>query len=196
MTEKNISSNNSNSVTCNVIRDLMPLAADGVASQDSLALVKEHIAGCPECGKVYRDMTEGNSNSPAPTNDKRFFTLIRRRFLVFIAAIMCIGAIIGVNFTASEFMFRNFLLMPAVGALSYICLKYRGAMISAVVFGLSVLRGFVSFFTSDGDSPFDEAVSYIPLGMIYAFLVLLGFTAALLFAFAFRKNETKGGFHS
>lgn len=36
-------------VTCGVVRDLLPLYADGVAGPDSRALVEEHLKGCGHC---------------------------------------------------------------------------------------------------------------------------------------------------
>ena len=41
---------------CDVIRDLMPLAAEGLASEKSRALVEEHLAECPECRARWETM--------------------------------------------------------------------------------------------------------------------------------------------
>lgn len=41
---------------CDVIRDLMPLAAEGIASEKSLALVREHLEECPACRAAYEEM--------------------------------------------------------------------------------------------------------------------------------------------
>ena len=38
-----------NAISCAVCRDLAPLVADGVASADSAALVRAHLAACPSC---------------------------------------------------------------------------------------------------------------------------------------------------
>lgn len=38
-----------NKLTCGIIRDLLPLYVDNVCSEDSKAIVKEHIAACPMC---------------------------------------------------------------------------------------------------------------------------------------------------
>lgn len=43
-------------MTCEVIRDLLPLYADGVASQESRTLVEEHIRTCDECRALYEKM--------------------------------------------------------------------------------------------------------------------------------------------
>lgn len=36
-------------ITCNIIGDLLPLYAEDLASEDSRALVEEHLASCPAC---------------------------------------------------------------------------------------------------------------------------------------------------
>ena len=43
-------------MTCDVIRDLMPLCADGVASEDSRAAVEAHIRTCAACRALYESM--------------------------------------------------------------------------------------------------------------------------------------------
>ena len=43
-------------MTCDVIRDLMPLCADGVASEDSRAAVEAHIRTCEACRALYESM--------------------------------------------------------------------------------------------------------------------------------------------
>lgn len=43
-------------MTCEVIRDLLPLCADNVASQESRAAVEEHIRTCDECRALYEAM--------------------------------------------------------------------------------------------------------------------------------------------
>ena len=46
---------------CDVIRDLMPLAAEGIASEKSLALVREHLEECPACRAAYEEMKKEES---------------------------------------------------------------------------------------------------------------------------------------
>ena len=41
---------------CNIVRDLMPLVLDRVASDESREMVEEHITACGECRKQYEDM--------------------------------------------------------------------------------------------------------------------------------------------
>ena len=34
---------------CNIIRDLLPIYADGLESEESRALIEAHLEGCPDC---------------------------------------------------------------------------------------------------------------------------------------------------
>lgn len=43
-------------MTCDVIRDLLPLYADGLASQESCRLIEQHIAQCGECRHLLEQM--------------------------------------------------------------------------------------------------------------------------------------------
>lgn len=45
-------------ITCDVIQDLMPSYIDGILSEDSQALVEEHMGTCQECRKMYEIMKE------------------------------------------------------------------------------------------------------------------------------------------
>ena len=55
-------------LTCDMIRDLMPLYHDGVCSADSAAAVEEHLADCPACKKELARMDEAVS-VPVPDAD-------------------------------------------------------------------------------------------------------------------------------
>lgn len=58
-------------VTCNVIRDLLPLYADGVCSGESRELVEAHLRTCASCRNELK-MTEDayNSGLPHPNDEK------------------------------------------------------------------------------------------------------------------------------
>lgn len=43
-------------VTCNTIRDILPLYVDGVVSDDTRNMVTRHLEGCEECRKKYDAM--------------------------------------------------------------------------------------------------------------------------------------------
>lgn len=43
---------------CNVIRDILPLCAENIASPDTIEFVEEHLKTCSECRKEYERMKE------------------------------------------------------------------------------------------------------------------------------------------
>lgn len=45
-------------ITCNVIKDLLPLYIDNVLSEDSSKLVKDHINTCESCRAYYDEMSD------------------------------------------------------------------------------------------------------------------------------------------
>ena len=58
-----------------IIRDLMPLCIDGIASEKSNAAVQEHIAECPACEKEWEQMKSTintSQNAPVPEKTARF----------------------------------------------------------------------------------------------------------------------------
>lgn len=51
-------------LTCNVIRDLLPLYVENIASDDTRALVEEHINLCTDCKKQLKEMQMPNKLPP------------------------------------------------------------------------------------------------------------------------------------
>ncbi len=50
--------------SCNIVRDLLPLYAEGLASAESCAFVEEHLAGCPECRAELEDLRRAPAQIP------------------------------------------------------------------------------------------------------------------------------------
>lgn len=78
---------------CDTVRDLMPLVIDGVASENSCEIVREHVAACDECRVAMESMRSAVDES-VPDSDDGFALFVkntgrrlRRRRL---AAIVCI----------------------------------------------------------------------------------------------------------
>ena len=60
---------------CNIIKDLIPLYIDGCCSKESEKAVKEHIANCTVCKKLYSDMKTPSAMSELPEAPKTFSKL-------------------------------------------------------------------------------------------------------------------------
>ncbi len=50
-------------ISCNIIRDLLPLYAEDLASEDTRALVDEHLHECEDCTNVLNTIKQG---TPVP----------------------------------------------------------------------------------------------------------------------------------
>ena len=46
-------------ISCEIIKDLLPLYLDGVCSNDSKALIEEHLTECDNCKAELQAMKEG-----------------------------------------------------------------------------------------------------------------------------------------
>ena len=89
-------------IDCNIIRDLLPLYEDNVASQETQELVRGHLADCPACQEELRKLRTPISLPPAGDEEavKRFLEYreeVRRkqnrkiiRFVAIAAAIVTV----------------------------------------------------------------------------------------------------------
>lgn len=82
---------------CNVIRDLLPLYADEVCSEDSREMVEEHISTCQECKQELEDYCY-NTGLPEVTADvamKKFKKKMNKKNLkkIVISVIVCLAVI-------------------------------------------------------------------------------------------------------
>ena len=61
-------------MNCNVIQDLLLLYAEGCCSEESKAMVEEHLHGCEKCQKVLAEMQEApeQEKCSVPPAPKRF----------------------------------------------------------------------------------------------------------------------------
>lgn len=97
------------SITCDVVRDLLPSYVEGLSSADTIALVDEHLEGCPGCRKVLEAMRADMGAETQPSADDRreidFLkhnrTRNRRIALVSIlAALVTIGVVLALRLFA------------------------------------------------------------------------------------------------
>ena len=89
---------------CDVIRDLLPLYAEKIASPASCALVEQHLAGCPACRAELERMEKPVPVQPEPQPDAPLknirSSLARRRLrtlLCSFAAALSLAAVCGLG---------------------------------------------------------------------------------------------------
>ena len=107
-------------IPCAVCRDLMPLVQDGVASPESEALVKAHLAACPAC-RALRQGADAPAvpELPAP-DDGKILQKLRRRYSTHLLLLAFVGIAAGVALGYTGRSNWVILLLPLVwGVLTY-----------------------------------------------------------------------------
>ena len=80
-------------ISCDVIRDLLPLYAEDLASEDSSILIEEHLCNCDPCSAVFRELKK---EAPVPMEtvpeslSKVKKNIRRRRVLSVMAAVITV----------------------------------------------------------------------------------------------------------
>ncbi len=172
-----------NNISCDVIRDLIPLVRDDIASEDSAAIVSEHIKHCEECRRIF-----GSEEKIKTSSDiTKAFGKLLGRLRVSAAMVMMFGIFYGLSFTATNMIFYNTVIMPAIGALGYMIFGWK------VVINIPVLLFVTHFITNfTGTLTGSEHLMLMELVMwtaIYSAFALLGALIMGLLHFAFKKEE-------
>ena len=115
---------------CEVVRDLIPLVIDDVASEESRNLVGEHLETCEAC-RAYRDGMTAQLEKPAPVEDDTSFIRFCRRLQknfrwrrlalwVLVAALAVGAAVFGVR-TVYDNVYYNVKLIPLENVDARLC---------------------------------------------------------------------------
>lgn len=97
-------------ISCNIIRDLLPLYAENLASEDTRMLVDNHLCVCTDCANFLNQIKQ---DTPVPmeteteTLNKVKKTIIRRRALSIMASVFTLITLASMVFT---FLFTPFQL--------------------------------------------------------------------------------------
>lgn len=139
-------------VTCNIIRDVLPLYVENMVSDDTSLMIEEHIEGCQDCTN-YLNEIKTSSNPPIDTDISPLLkiksTLRKKKIKTAIMSIM-LSIIIGVILIA-------FLTAP-----EYIPYSEKSVVISEIEDGtvLAIFTDQVSGFNINS-YPTDDNTGYI-----------------------------------
>ncbi len=95
-------------ITCNIVQDLLPNYIEKLNSDDSNAVIEEHLSDCVECTEVYEQMiTDLGTAEKIPVIELKFLKKIKRTRLL--AAALCIVITLGLSYLlyASEYKYTN-----------------------------------------------------------------------------------------
>lgn len=92
------------SYPCNLIQDLLPLYLDGVCSEESKAIIEQHLSECPACKEYYASMCDAEEIVIAPPNAEREYQkaasfqavkkkLLRKQILIVAVSIVLLAGI-------------------------------------------------------------------------------------------------------
>ena len=97
--------NRENRITCEVVQDLMPSYADGLASEDTAKIIEEHTKECAECREMLENMLSDGQLAQRPDErDRKEIDFLRKSrkkgrsavalgvILTFLAVAAAIGA--------------------------------------------------------------------------------------------------------
>ncbi len=172
-----------NDISCNVVADLIPLVKDNIASEESVALVEEHIKTCEKCRELYGKKEEKTKAVDITAALGKF----RKKLHLSAAMIMMFGIFFGLSFTATNMIFYNTVIMPAIGALGYIIFGWKVSFIlPAVLFVTHYLTNFSGILTGTEHLQLIELVMWTG---IYTVFALLGALIMGLLHFAFKKEQ-------
>ncbi|MDD3192378.1 MAG: zf-HC2 domain-containing protein [Oscillospiraceae bacterium] len=161
--------------TCGVVQDLLPLVQDGVASEESCRLVREHLAECTDC----QMLSAAPVKLPDEKLDRRLVAAVRKAFFRVGMGLLLIGGLTGVVLTDSMGVFYNFILMPVLGMLGYWLLGKKSLFVPLGIF----LLGYLSQIPKMGfAAPF-------PYAFLYGLFCAIGLGMGFLFRYAFGKEE-------
>ena len=165
------------SIPCEVIRDLLPLVQDGVASEESCRVVQEHLRQCEHCRQAQPPISE----QPEESLDRKILRSVRKTSFGLGFALLLAGTVLGSLLTGTSIgVFYNFLIMPALGVLGFWMFRKKCLTVPIGVFVISFLLQF------------PESGWY---GWFYSFLFALfsvvGIGIAGLLRYAFGREENQ-----
>ena len=112
-------------MNCEIIKDLIPLYIDECCSEESAALVKEHLEKCPQCNSLYESMKTPNNFVPVAAPSKKLKVIdgwkasILQSVLLFVSfALITIGVYFEAATTYYDIENNNWafaLVIPATG---------------------------------------------------------------------------------
>ena len=170
-----------NEITCDLCMDLMPLVKDGVASEDSVSAVRNHLASCESCRALF------DGDVPPSVDTAKSFEKFYRRLQLFSTMLMMFGIFFGLSLTAGSGIFYNTVIMPIIGALGYVIFRKRAMYIVPVVlFVTHLLTNLLGLMRGVEHLDFYSLLMWT---FLYSIFALLGVVVAWLLHFAFRKER-------
>lgn len=79
-----------NKLSCNIIKDLLPMYVDEISSEETNDCIKDHLDRCDTCKKEYYKIHKGN-NSNEKNNDIEVFKKFKSKIILIFISFMIIS---------------------------------------------------------------------------------------------------------
>ena len=67
-------------LSCKIIEDMLPMYYDGICSEESAALIEEHVKNCPHCSHILSALRSDIAVSEAPVDDMKPLKEIQKSY--------------------------------------------------------------------------------------------------------------------
>lgn len=182
-------------IECSIIKDLLPLYAENMVSEETAKHIEEHLRECPQCQAELEGLREGAELIPpekapqkSPDSVKPFKKMMKRmnkQFYMLAYSLIIFFIFLGFAWTAGENLMYNSLLMPVVGIFGYYVFRWRAVYKMPIL--LLSMNLFVCLFKL---AEIDLYSAFLWTG-IYSIFVFIGIAIAFLLHFALRKENKK-----
>lgn len=119
-------------LSCKVVEDLLPMYYDKVCSEESAALIEEHLKSCPQCSRMLSDLRADVNIPTEPVDDVKPLKKIRKSYqkmrLGWLSAIVCVLVLIPV-----AFLVGNYKSQPPVEFSKEEAIAYANAFMTCLV---------------------------------------------------------------
>lgn len=178
-------------IECCLVKDLLPLYAEKLVSEETALLVEDHLRECSNCKKEldlilsdnfgelenHSDQNIENAKPLKKLADKLSFRMQSMSY-----ALIILFVFLGLTITAGSDMMYNSLIMPIVGVFGYFAFRLRS------LYKLPVLLLFIEAFATVFGLLNEEWQSILMWTPIYLIFIYLGVAVTFLFHYAFRKE--------
>lgn len=171
---------------CGIIRDLMPLYFDGIASDQSRKMVEEHLPECRECSEIFTRMKDDEAahtviaeRSDIIAKQKKVFErksaiigcVLSGIFMIPILVCLIVNLAVGSGLTWFFIVLASLLVAASLTAVPMIAPSNKGLWTLGtfcatviLLFGVCCLyTGGRWFFTATASTVFGLAVVFLPL---------------------------------
>ena len=177
-------------LACHIVRDLLPLYAEGLLGEESAADVRAHLVECPLCQRELAELQ--NAEIPAPFAGQmpkiaRPFKKAMGRFQRAMHTVFCISIVLfllfGFSLTCGGDVLANALIMPFAGVIAYFAFRWRAVyalpLLLLATDTVALLMGLV-------EMSFTEMLLWT---LLYTPFALAGALVVFLVHYAFGKGE-------